>query len=160
MRKKILSLIIALLLSLPAVCFAAVTPTITSDSRTFNPLTGVYELTGNVFVQFPIKGTDITIVADYAKVQMYQLEVHGNGGIKLNFGDIGFTCDKVDVYGSERTAYMEGSSDFNADGVHITSDSSSYCWKTKLASFSGNVVVNGEAKSGTVYYNIKTRSFN
>ena len=46
--KKIILALFMLLMLLPSMC-GAVEPTIKSDKRTFNPLTGVYDLQGNVF---------------------------------------------------------------------------------------------------------------
>ena len=44
--KKLLLILTMLVMMLPSMCFAD--PVIKSDSRTFNPLTGVYDLQGNV----------------------------------------------------------------------------------------------------------------
>ena len=68
-----------------------------------------------------------------------------------------FKCDKVDVYNSDRTAYVEGNCDFKDDGMLITADKGSYCWKTKLASFQGKVKVNGKAYKNDVVYNVMTK---
>ena len=57
--KKLLLILTMLVMMLPSMCFAD--PVIKSDSRTFNPLTGVYDLQGNVFVQFPAHDTTLTI---------------------------------------------------------------------------------------------------
>lgn len=151
-KKKFFALVLAFLL-LPAVCSAEFT--VNSDSRTFNMLTGVYDLVGNVTVQFPAQGSDMTIKGDRAIVQMWQQELHGNGNVKLDWNGLAFTCDKVDVYQKERTAYLAGNLVFNHNGNHITSNSGSYCWKTKLAVFEGNVVVNGAAQSGSYTYSFK-----
>lgn len=59
--KKLLLILTMLVMMLPSMCFAD--PVIKSDSRTFNPLTGVYDLQGNVFVQFPAHDTTLTITA-------------------------------------------------------------------------------------------------
>ena len=99
--KKLLLILTMLVMMLPSMCFAD--PVIKSDSRTFNPLTGVYDLQGNVFVQFPAHDTTLTITGDATKVYLYAMEVHGQGNIRLSFGDMSFACDKVDVYHSGRT---------------------------------------------------------
>ena len=135
----------------------AVEPTIKSDKRTFNPLTGVYDLQGNVFVQFPAHDTMLTITGDTTKVYFYKMEMHGQGNITLSFGEMRFKCDKVDVYNSDRTAYVEGNCDFKDDAMLITADKGSYCWKTKLASFQGKVKVNGKAYKNDVVYNVMTK---
>lgn len=150
--KKFLLAIIMVLMLVPSLCFAG--PTITSDSRTFNPLTGVYDLQGNVFVQFPVNGTTLTITGDATKVYMYAMEVHGNGNIKLSFGDTHFHCDKVDVYHSNSTAYVDGNLQFNDDANTITADNGSYNWSTKIAAFHGNVIVNGTPHAGDIAYNV------
>ena len=148
--KKLLLAIVMLLI--PSLCFAD--PVITSDSRTFNPMTGVYDLQGNVFVQFPVHDTTLTITGDSTKVYMYAMEVHGNGNIRLSFGDMHFNCDKVDVYHSNRTAYVTGNLHFNDNATTITADSGSYNWSTKVAAFHGNVKVNGTPHDGDVAYNV------
>lgn len=155
MKKLILSIAMLLML-LPSLCWA-VEPIITSDSRTFNPIKGIYDLRGNVFVQFSTHDTTLTITGDETKVHLYNMEVHGQGNIKLSFGDLHFNCDKVDVYHSDRTAYVNGNLNFQDDTVHITADSGSYCWKTKLAAFHGSVKINGELQNGDVTYNIMTK---
>ena len=144
--KKLLLILTMLVMMLPSMCFAD--PVIKSDSRTFNPLTGVYDLQGNVFVQFPAHDTTLTITGDATKVYLYAMEVHGQGNIRLSFGDMSFACDKVDVYHSGRTAYVNGNLVFNDNSNKITADSGSYCWKTKIAAFHGNVTVNGQPHDG------------
>ncbi len=150
--KKFFLTLIMLLVMLPAMCFAD--PVITSDSRTFNPMTGVYDLEGHVFVQFPAHDTTLTITGDSTKVYMYSMEVHGQGNISLSFGDLKFTCDKVDVYHSNRTAYVNGNLHFNDSATNISADSGSYNWQTKVAAFHGNVNVNGQLHDGDVAYNV------
>ena len=154
--KKLILAIAMLLMLLPALCFAQ-DPVITSDSRTFNPMTGVYDLRGNVFVQFPAHDSTLTITGDSTQVHMYSMEVHGQGNIKLSLGDLHFNCDKVDVYHSNSTAYVTGNINFQEDGTTITADSGSYSWKTKVAAFHGNVKVNGTAHDGDVAYNVEQK---
>ena len=157
MKKFLLALVMALMM-LPSLCFAA-DPVIKSDIRSFNPLKGIYDLQGHVFVQFPAHDTTLTITGNTTQVYLYKMEVHGQGNITLSFGEMSFKCDKVDVYHSDRTAYVEGKCKFKDGKVSITSDKGSYCWKTKLASFQGNVKVNGKAHKGDVTYNVMTKKF-
>ena len=146
------------LLMLPSLCLA-VEPTIKSDTRTFNPLKGIYDLQGHVFVQFPAHDTLLTITGDNTRVHLYQMEVHGQGNITLSFGEMCFNCDKVDVYHSDRAAYVAGNCNFKDGSTTITADLGSYCWKTKLAAFSGKVKVNGKSHKGDIAYNVITKQF-
>lgn len=155
--KKIIALILMLLL-LPTVCLAA-EPTIRSDSRTFNPLTGIYDLQGNVFVQFPAHDKTLTITGNETKVCLYEMEVHGQGNIYLKYDNLNFYCDKVDVYHSEKTAYVTGHLKFNTDKLNITADKGSFSWQDKTAAFSGNVTVNGQKQPGDVIYNVEQEKF-
>lgn len=150
--KKFLLILTMLVMMLPSMCFAD--PVITSDSRTFNPLTGVYDLQGHVFVQLPTNYTTISITGDTAKVYVYSLEVHGQGNIHLTFDNTNFNCDKVDVYYSNSTAYVDSNLIFNDNVNKITADSGSYCWRTKIAAFHGNVTVNGQPHDGDIAYNV------
>ena len=157
MKKCFLALVMALML-LPSLCFA-VEPVIKSDVRSFNPFNGIYDLQGHVFVQFPANDTTLTITGDTTQVHLYKMEVHGQGNITLSFGEMSFKCDKVDVYHSERVAYVEGKCRFKDGNVNINSDQGSYNWRTKLAVFQGNVKVNGKAQEDAVTYNVMTKKF-
>lgn len=154
MKKIFLALL--LLLSMVSTCFAA-DPVIKSDSRTFNPIAGVYDLKGNVFVQIPVHDTTLTITGDATQVHIYSMEVHGQGNISLGFGSMQFKCDKVDVYHSDSTAYVNGNLNFSDNNINITADSGSYCWKTKIAAFHGHVVVNGTPHENDIVYNVVTK---
>lgn len=155
--KKLLILVLMLIM-IPVSCLAA-EPVIRSDTRTFNPLTGVYDLVGNVYVQFPAHDKMLTITGDKTQVMLYDMEVHGVGNIALSYDQLNFLCDKVDVYHSDRTAYVNGNLHFTHDKTNITADSGSFCWKTKLASFHGNVKVNGAPQLGDVVYNVEEKKF-
>lgn len=155
--KKIILAFVFTLLMLPAVCFADFT--VSSNAKEFNIITEVYNLTGNVVVQFPAQGSTMTITGDKAIVQMYQQELHGDGNITLAWNGLKFACDKVDVYHTQRTAYLKDRLVFDANGHHITSDQGQYNWQTKIAVFSGNVIVDNVSKNGDVKYSFKDNSF-
>lgn len=156
--KKFLILLTALLCLNAATALAAEEPLITSDKRTFNILTGVYDLQGNVTVKFPSDRMDLIISGDAAQVSLYKMEVHAQGNISLQCDkDTSFACDRVDVYHKNRTAYVTGSAVFRCGSDTITADRGAYCWKTKLAVFSGSVSVNGKAHPGDVEYNVKEK---
>lgn len=157
LKNKLMAIIFMLLMLIPTVCFAEYT--VSSDSRDYSIINGTYELQGNVIVQFPVRGENMRITADWARVQMWQQELHSGGNVNLEWGALSFNCENVDVYHSERTAYLSGDLRFNCNGNYVTSDEGSYCWKTKLATFSGNVVVNGISKDDTVIYSFRTNTF-
>lgn len=150
--KKIFALVL-MLLFIPAICLAK--PQVTSDKQSFNPFTGVYDLQGNVHVEIG----DRIITGDAAQVGTYTLEVHGQGNITLRESDIAFDCDTVDVYGREKTAYVNGDMRFTQGDLVITADNGSFNWGTKNAVFTGNVVVNGTPQSGAITYNVRDKTF-
>lgn len=143
-----------LVLLLPSLALARTEPVIRSDSRTFNPLTGVYNLDGNVYVD--LGSGNRVITGDHAQVYMYNLKVDAQGKVKYTDDKISFTCDKVSVVGKEQTAYVTGNCTFTQGSNTITADSGTYNWDSKLANFSGNVAVNGSPASGSVVYNTET----
>ncbi|MDO4177912.1 MAG: OstA-like protein [Phascolarctobacterium sp.] len=153
--KKIFLMIVLVLSVLANTCFAF-EPVITSDTRTFNPLTGVYELTGNVHVELQSHDQPIIIKGGHAKVNIYAMEVHADKNISLTFGELNFLTDQVDVYHKDRTAYVIGNCKFHDKRINVTSDKGSYCWRTKLAIFSGNVRLDGAAVPGDLQYNVLT----
>ena len=154
--KRIIFAIFLICVSFFSITFAA-EPTVTSDVRTFNPFTGVYNLKGNVHVDLGERVID----ADAAQVFMYKMEVYGQGNIHLfdKKDHISFYCDKVEVFGNKRTAYVVGNMCFKQDDLTILADKGSFNWKTKLAVFSGNVKVNGESKPTDITYNVRSKQF-
>lgn len=54
---------------------------------------------------------------------------------------------------------MTGSCIFVNGSNTISADQGSFNWKTKLASFEGNVKVNGTPKEGKVTYDVLKQSF-
>ena len=166
--KKLLVLILTIFL-FPTLCLSAEVVSshktskgeliVQSDNRTFDIIKGIYELQGNVHVQLPIRKKNIIIKGDRTTVHIYQQEVHCDGNIRLTYNDLNFTCDKVDVYHENRTAYVKGNIIFYHNNTIITADNGEYNWKTKLATFSGNVFVNGVQKNNPVTYHVIKKMF-
>lgn len=154
--KRIFAVLFMLMFLFIPSAFAA-QPDISSDSQTFNPFTGVYDLKGHVHVDLG----DRVIDGDAAQVYLYQLEVHAQGNISLTDKPTGihFDCDSVEVKGNERTAYVNGSMVFTQNNLRITADNGSFNWKTKNAFFSGNVTVNGTPHTGDLTYNVRDKKF-
>ena len=163
MKKIILTVLLLLLIPLQCLANNVASSThitskgelvVQSDSRTFDVLKGVYELRGNVYVNLPIRKKKLAVKADRASVHIYDLEVHCSGNINLVYNDLNFKCDTVDVFHEGRIAYVTGNLQFDDGKTKIMADKGSYCWKTKLAIFEGNVVVNGEPKNNSVTYHV------
>ncbi len=150
--KKIIILVLMLIM-IPAMCFA-VEPVIRSDTRTFDPLKGIYNLQGNVFVQLPAHEKLLTITADETTVYLYSMEVHGQGHISLTYESMNFNCDKVDIYHSNTTAYVSGNLNFVDGSTRITADAGSFNWDSKQAVFYGNVTVNGVKQNKDILYDV------
>lgn len=128
---------------------------ITSDVRHFNPMTGIYDLNGHVYVKFPTHGEYLIIKADSAQFKLYNQEVTAKNNINLEFGDLIFKCDNVFTPIRERTAYVNGNILFTHKDKKITADSAVYNWKTKLATFK-NASLNGKTKRANLTYNVLT----
>ena len=79
--KRIFAVLFMLMFLFIPSAFAA-QPDISSDSQTFNPFTGVYDLKGHVHVDLG----DRVIDGDAAQVYLYQLEVHAQGNISPALG--------------------------------------------------------------------------
>ena len=156
--KKIFIICCLLLSLVPGLCFAD-SPIIKSDSRTFDIMKGVYDLQGNVFVQFPAHDKTLTIQGDRTQVFLYDMEVHGKGNISLAYDELSFLCDQVDVYHKQRSAFVFGNCSFQHEDLRITADQGSFNWKRKLASFQGNVLVNEQPTAGRVVYHVLEKRF-
>ena len=162
--KRIFAVLFMLMFLFIPSAFAA-QPDISSDSQTFNPFTGVYDLKGHVHVDLG----DRVIDGDAAQVYLYQLEVHAQGNISLTDKPTGihFDCDSVEVKGNERTAYVNGSMVFTQDNLRITADNGSFILHYRAfcficcfyAVFSGNVTVNGTPHAGDLTYNVRDKKF-
>lgn len=167
MKRIILTILLLLLMPLQCLAGNVASSTHTtskgelvvqSDSRTFDVLKGVYELQGNVYVNLPIRKRKLAVKADRALVHIYDLEVHCSGNINLVYNKLNFKCDAVDVFREGRIAYVTGNLQFDDGKTKIKAEKGSYCWKTKLASFEGNVVVNGEPRENRVIYHVINKS--
>lgn len=170
--KKILAILFIFLL-VPISCFAK--PIIKCDRQTFDPITGLYYLDGNVSVQ----SNNRLITANKAQVELYSLKVYAQGDIRLVQDDIVFTGDAVSVYGSEKTAVVTGGISFTQGNLNINADKGSFNWSTKDALFEGDVHINagddyfagstkdtisgnnpnGEITTNKIIYNVRTKKF-
>lgn len=156
MKCKYKSLLILVLLFtlLCSVCSAA-RPNVSADDSYFDPNRGQYILNGNVVITIGSR----TITADSARFSPITMEVWGDTGVSFSQDDIYFTGGSVYVNGPARTAYIYGGANFTRSGLVITSDSASFNWSSKLASFDGNVTINQNGNTWTAShqkYNVQT----
>lgn len=149
MKHKYKSLLILVLLFtlICSVCSAA-RPNVTADDSYFDPNRGQYILTGNVVITIGNR----TITADSARFSPITMEVWGDSAVTLTQDDIYFTGGSVYVNGSARTAYIYGGANFSRSGLAITSDSASFNWRSKIATFDGNVTINQNGNTWTTSY--------
>lgn len=138
MKSKVV-LCLALLLSTFTVLAGTVSakPIIKADKTYYDVDTGVYILSGNVYVGVG----DRIITAGQAKASLGSMEVWGSNGITLSQGDIYLKADSVYVIGSQNKAVIEGSVTFARSNLTVVADKAEFDWKTKLGVFSGNVQV-------------------
>ena len=156
MKFRILTLTLLITLLFTATVMAA-KPIIRADQQYFDINTGLYMLSGNVYIE--VKNRIIT--AGQAKVNIASLEVWGSGGIAVNQDDIHFTGDSVYVCGSQNRASIEGNINFSRANIKITADRVDYNWQDKNAVFSGHVRVLENDKdftADTINYNLETNA--
>ena len=132
--------------------------TVTSDSRYFDPAKGLYFLSGNVYVS--AKGRSVT--ANEATFDPTSLQVWAKGNVTFKQSNITMTGDSVYVIATQRRAEVSGNLHFIQGGVSITGNSGDYNWKSKIATFKGNVVVNNNGQINNydyIQYNVVENRF-
>lgn len=114
MKYRVLSGLLVLIFVFTGIVAAAPTkPVIKADKTYYDINTGLYVLSGNVYIQV----RDQIITAGQAKVSLSSLEVWGTGGITLTQGDIYLEADNVHVFDAQNKALIEGG-DLPADRPH------------------------------------------
>ena len=154
MKNFWIALTLVLVCLVPSLCLAKM-PDISSQTRSFNPLTGMYVLKGDVRVDFGNR----VITADEAKGSLLTQVVDAKGHVHLEDVkyEITFSSDRTQVRAGEKIADCYDSCEFTCNGVTITADHGQYNWKTRLATFDGNVTVNGEKREGTVTFDVRSK---
>ncbi|WP_196603951.1 LptA/OstA family protein [Pectinatus haikarae] len=146
-------------------CAASASPKITADNTNFDILSGTYKLTGNVRVE-----TDkFLVTAGAAQVNLTSFEVWAQKNIKCVYGgnDSGSSVINFsgsDLYGSWRTKtiIVKGGTDFSCENLFVKADQTSFNWETKIADFSGNVIVQQDGKTekyDEIKYNLNEKKF-
>ncbi len=161
MVKKFLVLLAALFFSasiLTNISYAAEKPFIKANKQYFDPARGLYVLTGDVCVS----AKNRTATANQATFDPLSLNVWARGNITFTQDDIVFNGDDLYVYSNRKTAEISGNLCFKRDGMEITSDYGEYCWQTKVAKFSGHVIVttsDGVQEYNALAYNVVENRF-
>lgn len=142
--KKLFTLLLLLVvtgfafsLNTTSVQAAKAKPVITADKQYFDASKGLYFLKGNVYVATSSR----VITADEATADPTSLQVWAKGNVTLKQGDIVFTGDSLLVLTTKTLAQVTGNLYFVREGIAISSEYGEYNWKTKVATFSNNVVV-------------------
>jgi phage baseplate assembly protein gpV len=98
--------------------------------------------------------------AEHATVNIYKLTCEASGNVHLTDTQVQLYLRQRHPLGRDSIAYCSGNCTFQEGATRITSNTGSFNWDSKLATFSGNVLVNGTAKAdGTVTYNVINQSF-
>jgi len=151
MRYKIFIITLFIASFFTATVFAAM-PVVKADKQYYDVNTGLQVLAGNVTISYK----DRSVTAGTAKTNMS--EVWASGGISYSDKDIYLTGSTVYVSSPDRTAYIDGTVNFNRASLKIIADHVEYNWKTKTATFSGNVQVfqtQNFYKTECLTYNVK-----
>lgn len=159
MKRKMALLLLMMLMAvlLAGQAEAAQKPIITADKQYFDLSTGLHVLKGNVYIEVGNR----VITAGQAKVSVGSLEVWGTGGVTVTQGDIFFSGDSVYVYGTQSKADIDGGVYFKRTGLEISADRVQFNWRSKLATFHGNVHINQGGNIWTadnLTYNVDTNT--
>ncbi len=156
--KKILTLLIAILLGISFsannIYAAKHKPEVRSNKQYFDPTRGLYVLQGDVYVGLGSR----TVTADQATFDPTSMDVWAQGHITLLADDITFRGHSLYVYSNRKIAAITGDISFQRPDISITSNYTEFNWKTKIALFTGDVVVTkGDGtvnKYDTLEYNV------
>jgi len=156
---RILTAVLTILLMLSSVALAAVNHQyFRADKQYYDPDNDVYIITGNIVI--PVSNGSIT--GDKAKVRLSTLEFWGTSGWTLKQYDVTFKGESAYVRYNQDVAQIEGGADFQRPGLQIKADKVDYNWKSKVATFKGNVKLNKEDKTWSgdaLSYNVETKEF-
>lgn len=134
----------------------AAVPQIQAEHQYFDVEKGLYVLNDNVVIAHKNR----RVTAGEAKTNM--MEVWADGGITFQQDDIEMSGSSLYADFSKNMVQVQGGVDFNRSNLRITADKVEFNWKTKLASFLGNVRVQQEGNA-SVYdaatYNVATNNF-
>lgn len=159
-RFRIMFVVLLVLSLLASTCFAAVNNKyFRADKQYFDIETGQYVISGNIVINVD----NGFIAGEKAQVKLSTLEFWGTGGWLLKQYDVTFKGESAYVVLNKDIALIEGGADFQRTDLQITSTKVDYNWKSKIATFKGNVKViqPGLAivSSDSIKYNVETKEF-
>jgi len=156
---RLILLVGLIMLAMISTSFAAVNNKyFRADKQYYDFENGVYVVSGNIVINVE----NGTISGDKAQVKLSTLEFWGTGGWLLKQFDVTFKGDSAYVVFNKDAAEVEGNCVFDRPGLQILSDKADYNWKTKVATFKGNVkVIQSETGYAADYvqYNVETKEF-
>lgn len=129
-----------------------------ADKQVYDVENDVYLVSGNIVI--PVDNGSIS--GDKAKVKLSTMEFWGTGGWILKQFDVTFKGASAYVMFNKDAVQVEGGCDFQRPGLQIVSEKADYNWKTKVASFIGNLKITEEGRTWTaetVRYNVETKQF-
>ncbi len=133
-------------------------PVIEAQEKSFNIFSLVYTLKGDVHIRHKNRA----IRSDFAEYKLTSQEVKARGNIEFSDNNFSATCDEL--YAPTRADRVDliGNVTFQKGNITVHADRASFNWKSKIATFEGNVNANhnGEIKdSQYLQYNVATGQF-
>ena len=131
---------------------------IEAQEKSFNIFSLVYTLKGDVHIRHKNRA----IRSDFAEYKLTSQEVKARGNIEFSDNNFSATCDEL--YAPTRADRVDliGNVTFQKGNITVHADRASFNWKSKIATFEGNVNANhnGEIKdSQYLQYNVATGQF-
>lgn len=133
-------------------------PIIKADKSRYDFEKGLYELTGNVYIEF----RNQKITAGQAKASLATMEIWGGGGVTFALDDMFVSADSVRVISVQSRALITGNVNFTRGDLAIAADRVELNWDKQQARFDGNVRLNKGAETRTadsLVYNIETNTW-
>ena len=133
-------------------------PVIKADKSRYDFETGLYELNGNVYIEW--RGQKIT--AGQARASLGTMEIWGGDGVTFALDDMFVKADSVRVISAQSRALISGGVVFTRGELVISADKVELNWDNKLARFDGNVKLAKGAETraaDSLTYNIETNTW-
>ena len=121
-------------------------PTVSADRCVYNEESGLYDLTGNVRIQY--EGRLLT--ANNAKINAHTMQIWADGRVAITEGELKFTGDVLYAELTASTVWFYGNRcGVERPGLVIHGDNMQYNWETHIVIFDGHVLWVHRGKSDT-----------